>query len=131
MSFLIIAVRSAVPDPLLWSAAGAASCCVGLALGLYFVNPAAYEILFAEEDDEDAIHKAIGRPALDKFRDCALVSVLANGVVSYYGLESPANIACCAASFVLVGGLTAYCQLQEIQRTAESWEPAGTAQHVD
>jgi hypothetical protein len=31
---------------------------------LYYVNPLAFEILFAEEDDEDAIQNAIGQSML-------------------------------------------------------------------
>ena len=116
MSALVVeAVRSVVPDPLLWAAAGAASCCAGLALGLYFVNPMAFEILMGEEDDEDAINTAIGDAVLEKFNSVLLLSAVANGGASAYGVDTPVNIGCCVASLVTMGCITAHCKLQDMQ----------------
>ena len=117
--FVVEAVSSVVPAPLLWAAAGAGSCCGGLALGLYFVNPLAFAILFAEEDDEDAIQKAIGQQVLDRFGVCVLASGLTNSGVSFYGLGTHASLGCCAASCVFVGASTAWFKMQEIKKMAE------------
>ena len=130
----IEAVRSVVPDPLLWAAAGAASCCGGLALGLYFVNPMAFEILMGEEDDQDAIDSAIGDTVLEKFNSVLLLSAVASGGASAYGVDTPVNIGCCAASLVGMGCITAHCKLQEMQNVASGMEQTKERlgqQHVD
>lgn len=140
-AFLVDAVRSAVPDPVLWAFAGAASCCGGLALGLYWVNPLAFEILMAEEDDEDAINKAIGQSVLDKFAPILLGSALVGGAVSFAEFDTPISITCCAASCIGMGCTTAHCKFQDIQQVAESmaqekkraeWVAADTShKHLD
>ena len=136
MSAMVVgAVRSVVPDPLLWAVAGAASCCGGLALGLYFVNPMAFEILMGEEDDEDAINKAIGDAVLEKFNSVLLVSAVASGGASAYDVDTPANMGCCIASLVTMGCITAHCKLQDMQKTASDMaqvKPKVAAQqHID
>jgi len=105
-----------VPAPILWGAGGAAACCAGLCVGLKYVNPLAFEILMADEDDEDAINKAIGQSALNMFAQSLVISVVVNGCVSLAGFDSNASIGCCAASFAIVGFSTAYCKLQEVQQ---------------
>lgn len=133
-SVILEAVRSVVPDPLLWAAAGAASCCGGLATGLYFVNPMAFEILMAEDDDEDAINNAIGTSVLEKFNLVLLLSALANGGASAYGVDTPVNIGCCAATLIGMGCLTAHSKLQDMQQVASDMaqtKDLAKQQHVD
>ena len=73
MTSLIHLVIENVPAPLLWAVGGAASCCGGLCVGLRLGNPMAFEILMADEDDEDAQNNAIGQPTLNMFVQCVLV----------------------------------------------------------
>ena len=118
-AFIIKPIVENVPAPILWAAAGAASCCVGLCTGLYYVNPLAFEILMAEEDDEDAINNAIGQSALNMFAHSIVISVVANGGLSYYSVDSEVSAGCCVACCVTVGCLTAWCKLQDTQKVGE------------
>ena len=119
-NFIIQAIVEHVPAPLLWAAAGAASCCAGLSIGLYFANPMAYEILMADEDDEDAQNNAIGQPTLNMFAQSVLISALLNGCVSFYGLDRSVSIGCCGLSCVIVGSLTAWYTFQHLQTLGQS-----------
>ena len=116
---LIQLVIEYVPAPLLWAAGGAASCCFGLALGLRLVNPMAFEILMADEDDEDAYNNAIGQPTLNIFAQCVLISVLVNGCVSWSGLDSNVSVGCCALSLVGVGALTARTAFHDVHKAGQ------------
>ena len=50
------------------------------------------------EDDEDAINKAIGDTVLEKFNTVLLVSAIASGGASAYGVDTPANIGVCISA---------------------------------
>ena len=113
-NFAVQIVVDNVPAPLLWAAAGPVSCCAGLCIGLYFMNPMAFEILMADEDDEDAQNSAIGQPTLQMFVQSVLMSALVCGCVSAYGLDKNVSIGCCGLICAIVGSLTAWYQFQKL-----------------
>lgn len=120
MAALIIQLLTEyVPAPLLWAAASAASCCFGLCVGLRLVNPMAFEILMADEDDEDAQNNAIGQPTLNMFAQSVFVSALMNGCVSFYGFDSNISIGCCGLTFVIVGLLTAWLTFHDVHKLGQ------------
>ena len=102
---IIQLVTEHVPAPLLWAAASAASCCGGLCVGLRLANPMAFEILMADEDDEDAQNNAIGQPTLNMFAQSVFISAPVNGCMSFYGLDSNISSGCCVLTFVIVVAL--------------------------
>lgn len=108
-----------VPAPLLWGFASAASCCGGLCFGLRLVNPMAFEILMAEEDDEDAQNNAIGQPTLNMFAQSVFISVPLNGCVSFYGFDSNISLGCCGLTFVVVGLLTAWLTFHDVHKAGQ------------
>lgn len=120
MAAFIQLILEHIPAPLLWAAAGAGSCCGGLCIGLYFANPAAFEILMADDDDEDAQNQAIGQPTLELFAQSVLVSALVNGCASFFGLNSNVSLGCCGLSCVVVAFLTAWQTFQEVHKLGQS-----------
>ena len=119
MAALIQLASGYIPAPLLWAGAGAASCCFGLCVGLYFVNPMAFEILMADEDDEEAQNNAIGPATLNMFSQCVLVSALLNGCVSLYDHDRSVNFGCCGLCFVVVSSLTAWLTFREVRQAGQ------------
>ena len=117
-NFIIQLIAEHVPAPLLWAAAGAASCCAGLSISLYFANPMAYEVLMADEDDDDA--QNIGQPTLNMFSQCVIISGLLNSGLSFYDFNRSVSIGCCGLSCVIVGLLTAWYALQHLNTFGQS-----------
>jgi hypothetical protein len=116
---IIQLVTEHVPAPLLWAAASAASCCGGLCVGLRLANPMAFEILMADEDDEDAQNNAIGQPTLNMFAQSVFISAPVNGCMSFYGLDSNISIGCCVLTFVIVGLLTAWLTFHDLHKLGQ------------
>ena len=118
-SLIIQLLTEYVPAPLLWAAGSAVSCCGGLCIGLRVVNPLAFEILFADEDDEDAQNNAIGQPTLDMFAQSVFISAPVNGCVSFFGFDNNISIACCALTFVIVGLRTAWLTFHDVHKLGQ------------
>eukprot|EP00325_Prymnesiales_sp_UTEX-LB-985_P027411 CAMPEP_0174739670 /NCGR_PEP_ID=MMETSP1094-20130205/72005_1 /TAXON_ID=156173 /ORGANISM="Chrysochromulina brevifilum, Strain UTEX LB 985" /LENGTH=111 /DNA_ID=CAMNT_0015943259 /DNA_START=21 /DNA_END=356 /DNA_ORIENTATION=- len=89
----------------------------------------AFEILMADEDDEDAQNNAIGQPTLNMFSQCVLISALVNGCVSWNGLHSNVSIGCCGLSCVIVGALTAWSAFQDVHKAGQDMIKERKMQH--
>ena len=118
-AFIIQLIGEYVPAPILWAAAGAVSCCGGLNVGLYFMNPVAFQAIMAEEHDEDAQDKAMGPATLEMFQFAVLISALVNGCVSFYGFDRNVSLGCCGLECAAVGSLTAWYSFQDLQKVGQ------------